>query len=49
LSEIAVKKLKLLQGYSLRVELDAEGVSNLFVDEQKPIGESLGPNPARAD
>jgi uncharacterized OsmC-like protein len=47
LSENSVTKLKLLQGYSFGVEFDVEGASSLLVDEQKPIGESLGPNPTR--
>jgi uncharacterized OsmC-like protein len=47
LSEKSVTKLKLLQGFRFDVEFDVEGASNLLVDEQKPVGESLGPNPAR--
>jgi len=47
LSESVSTKLKLLQGYALKVEFDVEGVPELVVDEMKPIGESAGPNPTR--
>lgn len=47
LPEITVTKLKFLQGYRFKVQFDAEGMPDLFVDEEKPIGESLGPNPVR--
>ena len=47
MSESIVTKLGLLEGYKFKVEFDAEGVSNIIVDEIKPIGESLGPNPTR--
>jgi uncharacterized OsmC-like protein len=47
LSESIVTKLGLLEGYKFKVEFDVEGVSNIIVDEIKPIGESLGPNPTR--
>jgi uncharacterized OsmC-like protein len=47
LSESILTKLGLLDGYKFRAEFDVEGVSNLVVDEMKPIGEGLGPNPIR--
>ena len=47
MSESIVTKLGLLEGYKFKVEFDVEGVSNIIVDEIKPIGESLGPNPTR--
>jgi len=47
LSESVLTKLGLLEGYRFKVEFDVEGVPNLVVDEMKPIGEGLGPNPAR--
>lgn len=47
LSETSTTKLALLKGYSFRVDFDLAGVSNLLVDEVKPIGEGLGPNPVR--
>jgi uncharacterized OsmC-like protein len=47
LSESASTKLKLLKGYEFKVEFDVEGVPELVVDEMKPIGESVGPNPTR--
>jgi uncharacterized OsmC-like protein len=47
LSETVSTKLKLLRGYEFKVEFDVEGVPELAVDEMKPIGESVGPNPTR--
>jgi organic hydroperoxide reductase OsmC/OhrA len=47
LSESVLTKLELLQGYRFKVEFDVEGTPNLVVDEMKPIGEGLGPNPTR--
>ena len=47
MSESAVTKLKLLQGYKFKVEFDVEGIPDLIVDEIKPIGENSGPNPTR--
>ena len=47
MSESVLTKLGLLEGYRFKVEFDVEGVPNLVVDEMKPIGEGLGPNPAR--
>jgi len=40
-------KLELLDGYRFRVGFDMEGIPDLVVDEMKPIGEGLGPNPSR--
>jgi len=40
-------KLKLIQDYRFNVEFDVEGVPNLVVDEPKPVGEGVGPNPER--
>jgi uncharacterized OsmC-like protein len=42
-----VTKLKFLEGYRFRVEFDVEAIPSLIVDEHKPIGEDLGPNPER--
>jgi organic hydroperoxide reductase OsmC/OhrA len=47
LSDSAMIKLELLDGYRFRVGFDVEGVPDLVVDEMKPIGEGLGPNPSR--
>lgn len=47
LSELVSTKLEFLEGYRFRVEFDIDGVPDLVVDEAKPIGEGLGPNPAR--
>lgn len=47
LSEPVLTKLELLEGYRFRVEFDVEDVPSLVVDEMKPIGEDLGPNPSR--
>ncbi len=47
MSETLVTKLSFLQGYQFRVEFDAEGMSKLLLDEQKPAGQNLGPNPTR--
>jgi uncharacterized OsmC-like protein len=40
-------KLELVNGYRFKVGFDVEGVPGLVVDEMKPIGEGLGPNPIR--
>jgi len=47
LSELVLTKLELLEGYRFKVEFDVDGVPSLDVDEMKPIGEGLGPNPPR--
>jgi len=47
LSETLVTKLRFLQGYEFSVEFDAEGMPKLLLDEQKPAGQNLGPNPTR--
>jgi uncharacterized OsmC-like protein len=47
LSESVLTKLELLQGYKFKVEFDVEGTPDFVVDEMKPIGEGLGPNPTR--
>jgi uncharacterized OsmC-like protein len=47
LSEGSVTRLKLLQGYSFRVQFDSEGTPDMVVDEPKPVGEGLGPNSTR--
>jgi organic hydroperoxide reductase OsmC/OhrA len=47
LSESVLTKLELLDGYRFKVEFGVDGVPNLVVDEMKPIGEGLGPNPTR--
>ena len=47
MSDSAMVKLELLDGYRFRVGFDMEGIPDLVVDEMKPIGEGLGPNPSR--
>ncbi len=47
MSEPVSTKLRLLEGVMFKVEFDVDGVSNLVVDEMKPIGDGLGPNPTR--
>ncbi len=47
LSEHALTKVTLIQGFKFRVEFDVDGMSDLFVDDVKPIGENSGPNPTR--
>ena len=47
LSEPIVTKLRLVKGYSFNVEFDLEDMPSLVVDETKPTGEGLGPNPTR--
>lgn len=47
MSETVVTKLKFLEGNQFRVQFDLEQIPELLVDEAEPIGESLGPNPAR--
>ena len=45
--ETLVTKLKFVQGYEFSVEFDAEGMPEILLDEQKPAGQNLGPNPTR--
>jgi uncharacterized OsmC-like protein len=47
LSESIVTKLRLVKGYAFKVEFDLEGMPGIVVDEVKPVGEGLGPNPTR--
>ena len=47
MSESISTKLEFLEGYKFKVGFDVEGVPSLVVDEMKPIGEGLGPNPTR--
>jgi uncharacterized OsmC-like protein len=47
MSEIALTKLKLLQGYKFKVSFDDENIPGFFMDEQKPIGDDSGPDPRR--
>jgi uncharacterized OsmC-like protein len=47
LSELIVTKLRLVKGYRFNVEFDLKDMPGLVVDETKPIGDSLGPNPTR--
>ncbi len=47
MSESVLTKLGLLDGYRFKVEFDVNSVPNLVVDEMKPFGEGLGPNPTR--
>ena len=46
-SELVVTKLELVEGYKFKVGFDVKDVPSLVVDEIKPIGEGLGPNPTR--
>jgi organic hydroperoxide reductase OsmC/OhrA len=45
LSESVLTKLELVKGYRFKVGFDVEDVPSLVVDEMKPIGNGLGPNP----
>ena len=47
MSESIVTKLRLVKGYRFDVEFDSEGMPSIVVDEAKPTGEGLGPNPTR--
>lgn len=47
LSEPVVTKLKLVKDYRFSVEFDLKDMPGLVVDETKPIGGNLGPNPTR--
>jgi uncharacterized OsmC-like protein len=47
LSESVTTKLKLLESYRFKVEFDIESVPSIVIDEMKPIGQGLGPNPTR--
>ncbi len=46
-AELISTRLEFLEGYRFKVEFDAEDIPSLVVDEMKPIGEDLGPNPTR--
>jgi len=46
-SESVSTKLVFLEGYRFKVEFDVDSVANIVVDEMKPVGEGLGPNPTR--
>lgn len=43
----AVTKLEFLGGYRFKVKFDEDSMPDIFVDEEKPIGDGSGPNPAR--
>ncbi len=47
MSESILTKLELLEGYRFKVDFDADAVPSMIVDEMKPVGGSLGPNPSR--
>jgi uncharacterized OsmC-like protein len=47
LSGTYVTKLKFLEGYKFKMRFDVEGVPDLLVDEERPVGEDSGPNPNR--
>lgn len=47
LSGSVFTKLELLDGYRFRVGFDVDSVPSLVVDEMKPMGDGLGPNPTR--
>lgn len=46
MSEPVLTKLELIEGYKFRVKFD-EDLPILLVDEMKPIGDGVGPNPSR--
>ena len=45
--EIIVTKLSFVKGYNFKVEFDLKEIPPLLVDEGKPVGDGLGPNPVR--
>ena len=47
MSESVLTKLELLEGYLFKVGFDVEDVPSLVVDEMKPVGDGVGPNPTR--
>ena len=47
MSESVSTKLVFLEGYRFKVEFDVDSVANIVVDEMKPVGDGLGPNPTR--
>lgn len=47
MSESVLTKLELLEGYRFKVGFDVEDVPSLVVDEMKPVGDGVGPNPTR--
>ena len=42
-----VTKLQLIDGYKFNVQTDVDYIPDFLVDETKPEGEGLGPNPTR--
>ena len=42
-----VTKLNLIEGYKFNVQTDVDYIPDFVVDETKPTGEGLGPNPPR--
>lgn len=42
-----VTKLAFMEGYNFKVQFDLNEVPTLIVDEEKPVGKGIGPNPAR--
>ena len=42
-----VTKLRLIDGYKFDTEFDVDYLPNLLLDETKPDGEGMGPNPPR--
>jgi uncharacterized OsmC-like protein len=47
LSDRMVTKLAFVEGYNFKVQFDLTEVPTLIVDEEKPVGKGVGPNPAR--
>jgi uncharacterized OsmC-like protein len=43
----AVTKLEFIEGYRFRTKFDEESMPDIFVDEERPVGNASGPNPAR--
>ena len=42
-----VTKLKLLEDYKFKVTHDVDYIPNMLVDEKKPEGDGIGPDPTR--
>jgi uncharacterized OsmC-like protein len=45
--KVIVTKLNLIDGYKFNVQTDVEYIPEFVVDETKPDGEGVGPNPPR--
>lgn len=47
MAEMVVTKLSFVKSYNFKVEFDLKEIPPLLVDEAKPVGDGLGPNPVR--